>query len=248
MTPIRILQILPALNFCGGIENYLINYYRNLDKNIIQFDFITHTNIECSFREEILEMGGKIYEFPPFSLSSLPNILKRIDSFLYEHAGEYNIIHCHMANAACFYFWKARNYNIKNLILHSHQPSASDLFSHKIRNYPLLILSNLLATERIACTKLAGDFLFKHRNYHIIRNAIQVDRFLFNQKKREDIRLINEWENKIVIGHIGRFCAQKNQIFLLKVFKELLNLNNKYRLVLIGQGEDEILIDRKSVV
>ena len=189
-------------------------------------------------------MGGKIYTFPVFSFKQLPCILDMIDSFFSEHAKEYDIIHCHMANAAGFYFWKARKYNINNLILHSHQPASSDIFSHKIRNYPLLLVANLLATERIACTKLAGDFLFKRKKYKIIKNAIEIERFLFNQSKRASIRKNYNWDNKIIIGHIGRFCAAKNQVFLIKIFNELLSRNNDFHLVLIGHGEDEVTIKK----
>ncbi len=245
--PIRILQVLPALNFCGGIENYVMNYYRHIDGTKIQFDFVTHTDLACSYKEEILNLGGRIFELPPFRMASLPNILSEIDALFARSKGQYSAVHCHMANAACFYFWKARKYGIQNLILHSHNSASSGVLSHTIRNYPLLKLGNMLATQRLACSKLAGEFLFGGGTpYKQINNAIEVDKFAFNANRRDILRERLGWEKKIVIGHIGRMTPQKNQSFLLDIFSELSQMDESYHLVMIGQGEDEADIRRKA--
>ena len=236
---IRILHILPALNFCGGMENYVMNYYRKIDRNKIQFDFITHTDLENSFKNEVKVLGGRIYEFPVFKMDKFFSIIKLIDRFFGEHKNDYKIIHCHMANAAYFYFKIAKKYGINIRILHSHQPSAADKITHKIRNYPLLYLGNKLATHRVACTELAGKFLFKNKSFITIRNAIDVNKFSFNWEKRIALRKELKIEDKFIIGHIGRFCAQKNQKFLLEIFKELLKKNKNVYLILIGNGEDK---------
>lgn len=239
MSLIRVLYILPALNFCGGIENYAMNYYRRINKNKVQIDFITHTNLELSFKNEIENLGGRVYQFPVFSIKNFKDIQKKIKEFFFVHKNEYSIIHCHMANAAYFYFRVAKKYGINIRILHSHQPSAADKITHKIRNYPLLYLGNKLATHRVACTELAGKFLFKNKSFITIRNAIDVNRFSFDLNKRIELRKKLNIENKFVIGHVGRFCAQKNQKFLLEIFKELLKKNKNVYLILIGNGEDK---------
>lgn len=236
--PMRVLQILPALNFCGGIENYVMNYYRHIDREKIQFDFITHTNLECSFKEEIISMGGRIYELPVFTLRSLPNILSIIDDFFLKHKDEYKIIHCHMANAACFYFWKAKKYGIENCILHSHQSSAADKFIHRLRNYPLLCIGVYLSTCKVACSNLAGKFLFKGSEFKVIKNAIEYDRFSFDLEIRKKIREKYNIDEKLVVGHIGRFCAQKNQEFLVNVFADLCKKNKNSVLIMVGNGEN----------
>lgn len=236
---IRILHILPALNFCGGMENYVMNYYRKIDRNKIQFDFITHTDLENSFKNEVKVLGGKIYEFPVFKMGKIFSIIKLIDRFFFEHKNDYKIIHCHMANAAYFYFKIAKKYGINIRILHSHQPSSADKITHKIRNYPLLFLGNKLATHRVACTKLAGEFLFRHKDFIVIKNAIDINKFKFNIDKRNKLRKELGLENKFVIGHIGRFCAQKNQMFLLEIFKGILNKEKNSYLIMIGNGEDK---------
>ena len=242
---LRVLQVLPALNICGGIESYVMNYYRHLDKEKIQSDFITHTTLECTYRKEIEEMGGSIYEFPPFKISKIINIIKLIDVFLKKNHKKYDIIHCHMANAAVFYFFFAKKYNLKIRVLHSHQPSAADKLSHKIRNYPLLLLGNILATHRLACSDLAGKFLFKRKSFLIINNAIEVEKFAYDKHKRKMLRNLLAVDNKKVIGHIGRFCRQKNQLYLLDIFSECMKKDKNYHLVMIGSGEDESVIKQK---
>lgn len=239
MSLIRVLYILPALNFCGGMENYAMNYYRRINKSKIQIDFITHTNLELSFKNEIESLGGKVYQFPVFTIKNFIDIQKKINQFLFMHKNEYRIIHCHMANAAYFYFKVAKKYGINIRILHSHQPSAADKITHKIRNYPLLYLGEKLATHRVACTELAGKFLFRNQPFTIIKNAIDVNKFVFNFDKRIELRKKLGIGDKFVIGHVGRFCPVKNHKFLLQIFNEILKKYKNAYLVLIGNGEDK---------
>ena len=248
---VRILQVLPALNFCGGIESYLVNYYRNIDRSKVQFDFVTHTDLDCSYRDEIHSLGGEIFELPVFSFSNLTNILQHIEKLLKEKAHDYTAVHLHMANAAPFYFYYARKYGIKNLILHSHQPRGADILSHRIRNYPLLKMANYMATHRVACTELAGRFLFPGKSFKVIRNAIDTTVFAFSEKKRNEIRRQMGWENNFLIGCVGRFTAQKNQKFSVEVFEALHRYNKEARLAFIGEGEDkpyiEELVNKKGL-
>lgn len=248
---IRVLQVLPALNFCGGIESYLMNYYRRLDKSEVQFDFITHTDLECSYREEIAGMGGQIFELPVFSAANLPKLLKQLNSFFEQNADKYVALHVHMANAAPFYFHYAGKYGLKNLILHSHQPRGADILSHRIRNYLLLKAANRMATDRVACTELAGRFLFGRKPFRIIRNAIDTQKFSFSASKREKIRQQLDMQDNLIVGCVGRFVAQKNQRFSLAVFEALHKLRPEARLLFIGDGIDkpqiEVLVQEKGL-
>lgn len=233
------LQILPALNFCGGIENYVMNYYRNIDRNFIQFDFITHTNLPASYEDEIKLLGGKVYKFPVFSLGNLPSIIKTINQFFSVYSHEYIAIHCHMPNASPFYFWMAKKHGIQHRILHSHQPSLADKFLHKIRNYPLVLAGKLLTTDRVACTDLAGKFLFGNHHYTVIRNAIDSRKFKYNEYVRTKIRKkLKISKDTFVVGNIGRFCSQKNQLFLIEIFSKIKENNPNSKMILIGDGED----------
>ena len=240
---IRILNILPAVNYCGGIENYVMSYYRNVDKNKIQFDFITHTTLVPSFKPEILALGGRIYELPVFNVSNLKKIYQYVDAlFLTTH---YDIIHCHMANAAFLYFYLAKKHAIRNRILHSHQNKAADKIIHVVRNTPLLKIANYMATYRCACSEEAGQFLFGIYPFTIVKNAIDCEKFEFNQEIRNKMRKTYNLENKFVIGNIGRFVNQKNQMFLIEVFKEILQKRNNSVLLIVGDGELKIKLITK---
>lgn len=238
---VRILQIVPSLSICGGVENYLMNYYRHIDKRKIQFDFMTHSIPEVSFKDEIENFGGRIYDLPVFNLSTGIKIVNSLAAFFAQYK-QYKIIHCHMANAALFYFWTAKKYGVKVRILHSHQSEGADSLSHRLRNYPLLFLGKQYTTYNIACSKLAGDFLFRNKNYIIINNAINTNKFSFDFDVRTQIRKQYGILDKFVVGHVGRFCNQKNQLFLLDIFSRIYLRNPKAVLLLVGAGdlEDEI--------
>lgn len=235
--PIRILQVLPTLNFCGGIENYVMNYYRHIDREQIQFDFIVHSSLRASFEQEVCELGGNVYKLPPFSLRNMKMVVQAIDAFFKrDHA--YEILHCHMANAAFFYFRIAHRYGVLCNVLHSHNAAYADKLWRVIRNYPLIALGKQSATHFAACSKKAGEFLFSKRPYTILRNAIDVKRFAFDEKKRKAMRIRLQVEDRFVIGHIGRFCSVKNQKFALEVFKHFHTVHPDSVLIFVGDGEN----------
>lgn len=242
--PLRVLQILPGLSFCGGIESYLMNYYRRMDKRKLQFDFITHSVVDPSLREEIESMGGRVYDWPSFSIKTLFRLYVQIDRFFSEHSGEYPVIHCHMANAAFLYFPIAKKYGIKHRILHSHNNKAAAIWSHAVRNYPLLFLGNSFATDRWACTDSAGKFLFRDKSFEVIKNAIEIQKFAFDETTRKELRRELGVDDFFVIGHVGRLDPQKNQSYLLRIFDKILQRRSDARLLLIGDGDDRAMLRR----
>lgn len=144
-----------------------------------------------------------------------------------------------MPNMAFIYFHFAKKYNIKVKILHSHQNKYSDNILHSIRNYPLVAMGKKLATNRIACSNLAGKFLFKNEKFDIINNAIEVEKFIYNEQTRNKIRTELGIQNKFVIGNIGRLTEQKNQKFLIDIFNEIYKENKESILLIIGNGKLE---------
>lgn len=231
----KVLQIIPTLNRCGGVENYIMNYY-SLMKDEFIFDFVYHRELGESFDGDPLLKNSKIFKLPEFKMKNLRKIKKMIIEIIKNN--DYDIIHCHMANAAFLYFKIAKKYGIDVRIIHSHQSSAADRFTHKLRNYPLLFIGKKRATKYIACSKKAGDFLFK-RNYTVINNAINIEKFFFNKEERATIRNnLKIDDNSICIGHIGRFSNQKNHIFMIKLMKYLISVRNvkNIKLVLVGDG------------
>lgn len=240
---VKVLYVLPKIAICGGIESYSFNYYRNFDRKKCTIDFIAHEIVDKDYVTEIESYGGKVYEMPQFSVKNMYCVKKSIEDFFKEHKGEYDIIHCHMANAACFYFNTARKYGVKICILHSHQSQAADTFSHGVRNYPLLMIGKRQADVYMACSKLAGDFLFGKKEYILVNNAIDSDKFKFDKEVRDEVRKKLNIENNFVVGHVGRFTAQKNQLKLLDIFYELLKKCTNAKLLLIGNGKDQTKIE-----
>ena len=234
---IHVLQVLPTLHVCGGVENYLMNYYRHIDTSAVKFTFAVHAPADPVFATLIAERGDEVVVLPPFTIRNFPRIKREIDA-LFE-TRTFDIVHCHQANAAWFYFKSAKKHGIPHRVLHSHQAAAADKWTHKLRNYPLLAFGKRYTTDPAACSRLAGDWLWGKRAYQVINNAVDPDAFVFDAHERESVR--REFEipdDAFVVGHMGRFCPQKNQEYLLRIFGELLILEPKAHLLLVGGGED----------
>lgn len=240
---VYILQVTPNLTY-GGIETYLMNYYKQMSQGNVHFDFVIHGELDNKIRKEIESRGGRIYIHAPFSIANLPKIVRETKE-LFQLERKYDAIHCHMANAAFLYFPMAKKYGIKCRILHSHNNRAAAIWSHALRNYPLNYIGNKFATHRVACTYDAGRFLFGNNRFCVIKNAIDVDKFVFDAAVRKQIRNGLSLQDKFIVGHIGRLDPQKNQMFLLDVFAELLPYKENAVLMLVGDGNDRKKIEEK---
>lgn len=237
---IKVLMVTPGLNLCGGIESYCMSYYRAL-KEKVKFDFVTHNVTDIEYKNEIESNGDKVYILPKITIK---NSYNQINNFIREHH-DYDIIHCNMANAAFIYFPIAKKYGIKTRILHSHQNKYADKKLHVLRNIPLVALGKIYTTDRIACSKEAGDFLFKKKKYDIVKNAIQIENYSYNEKTRKSIRAKLGINDEFVIGNIGRLTNQKNQKFLIEIFSCIKKIKKKSKLIIIGEGELESLLKER---
>lgn len=231
---VRILHILQTLNVCGGIENFVMNYYRHIDRENVQFDFLIHELSDDNFVDEVKELGGRVYLMPKFIIRNLYIIISKLHAFYNEYK-EYNIIHCHMANAAPFHFYFARNEETR--ILHSHQPSGADKLTHRIRNYLLLKMANAMTDVRFASFQDSGVFLFGRQPFTIIKNAVEADVFKNSVSLRDSTRSRLGFNGRFVVGHVGRFAPVKNHEFLLDIIQKLITLNTNAILCLVGEGE-----------
>lgn len=238
----RILMILPTFNYAGGIETFVMNNLRQVNPSEYQIDILSHEITAKKYVSEVEAFGGRVFEFPKFTPKNFFKIKKRYIELLDNN--RYDIIHCHMANAAFLYLKNAKRKGISVRILHSHQNKAADTFSHAVRNIPLLAVGKRFANYRMACTSLAGDFLFKQQNFDIVRNAIDYSIYSFDFKKRIQLRQeLGISDEEIVIGHTGRLTPQKNQAYLIEILKSLVLRNLNYKLVLVGSGEDQDFLE-----
>ena len=242
--PIRVLQILPGGKVNGGIENFIMNFYRKIDKNKVQFDFLVHYKEKGYFDEEIIKLGGKIYYF---SIREDNNFIKYIYELMifFRNHKEYKIVHGHMSSLAFIYFFIAKINGVKIRVAHSHINGVERNIKGKILEY-LIKLIKYTANYYLACSDEAGKYMFKNRRYLIIKNAIDIERFKFNSLERKKIRSELGIENNFVLGHIGRFNLQKNHDYLLQIFKKIYIKDSKIKLLLIGDGPLKYRIKQRA--
>jgi len=222
----------------GGVEAVVMNYYRHIDREKIQFDFICDNDSTNIPYEEIERLGGKVILVPPYQ--KVIEYQKQMKKVLRE--GGYKIIHSHINTLSLFPLRAAKKAGIPVRIAHSHSTTNKVEWKKNMLKQVLRPFSKIYATEYFACTEHAGRWLFGNKEYDkgnivVINNGIDVDSYAFNEETRFEKR--NELKLKdtdIVVGHIGRFMKQKNHEFLIDIFRELHKENNNYKLLLIGQG------------
>ena len=238
--PIRVLHVLGGLK-AGGAESFVINLYRAIDKNLVQFDFVKHIEDEGIFESEIVESGGRIYRCPKYNGKNHFAYCKWWDSFFKEHP-EYNIVHGHVRSTASLYLKIAKEHGLVT-IAHSHSTSNGSGISAIVKNimqYPIRYVADYL----FACSDKAGAWLYgkkaiRRENYKIVPNGVDLRRFAFNEEKRVQIRhKLGILDDTFVIGHIGRFTFPKNHKFLVELFAEYHKKNVNSKLLLVGDGEE----------
>ncbi len=226
---VRVLHIFHNMGN-GGIEHFVMEFYRHIDREKVQFDFLTSVEEKGYFDNEIQALGGKLYRAYPLKKNPIKNY-RDIARIVREN--HYDIVHRHTGSAFGYYDLRAaRHGGAKHLILHSHNPQVGKPWVHHISE-------KLLKIECIpvACSKEAGEFLFgKDTEVKVINNAIDCDRYKYNADIRRKVREELGVSKSFVIGHIGRFEDQKNHKKLLEIFAEILKLNPNSKLICIGSG------------
>ena len=219
-----------------------MNYYRNIDKDKIQFHFLCDEDSTNIPYEEIEKMGGKVIIIPPYQ--RLFEYQKELYRIFKEN--NYKIVHSHISTLSVFPLRIAKKAGVPIRIAHSHSTSNKKEWKRNLIKNILRPFSKLYANQFFACSELSGRWLFgekafKNGKIKIINNAIDLEKFKFNKEKRNEIRKkLKIDENIILVGHIGRFVTQKNHEFLIDVFNEIIKKrkqeNFDSKLILIGQG------------
>ena len=228
----------------GGVEAVVMNYYKNIDRNKIQFDFICDDDSTNIPYEEIEKLGGKVIIVPPYQkLIKFHKEFKRICK-----ENNYKIVHSNINALSVFPLFAAKCAGVPIRIAHSHSTTNKAEWKKNLLKQALRPFSKVFANTYFACTEHAGRWLFGNKTFDegkvlVVNNGIDVDSYSFNEKIRKEKRKeLNLKDTDIVIGHIGRFMKQKNHEFLIDIFNELYKENNNYKLMLIGQGplQDEM--------
>lgn len=241
--PVRILHVVTRMD-AAGIETFLMNIYRNIDRKKIQFDFLTHRSDEGFYDEEIKKLGGKIYHVPSINPFHHQKYIEALDSFFTEHK-EYKIVHSHINTFSMYVLRSAKKNGVPVRIAHSHISSVPVDYKFFFREYCRSRI-NEFPTEFFACSDAAGKWLFKNKEFKVINNGIDVSSFTFNKEVRKSKRKELGLEECYVVGNIGRFTSQKNQLFLLDILKQLVMKKEDVVLLLIGTGKLKDEIKKKA--
>lgn len=234
---IRVAQIMGKW-LGGGVESVVMNYYRNIDKENFQFDFICDDDSTNIPYEEIKKLGGNVILIPPYQ-----NIIKyHIKLKRVLKKGNYNIVHSHINTLSVFSLFAAKCAGIPIRIAHSHSTTNKKEWKKNLIKITLRPFVKVFATHYMACTEHAGRWMFGNKTFdsgkvYILNNAINLENFKFDLKIRKLKReQLNISEKCLVIGHAGRFVEQKNHRFLIDIFKKIYEQNKDCKLLLIGQG------------
>ena len=243
--PIRVLQIIGDV-VGGGVEQVILNYYRHIDRNEVQFDFILHNGALKSYVDNIESLGGKVYKITPYKSNPVKTVLEMYKIM----KGNYQIVHSNMNALSVFPLFAAYLAGVPVRILHNH---STDTKAEPLRTFVKHLLrpfARLFANEYWACSKLAGEWMYGKQavadgKVTIINNAIDLKQFAFDEAKRNKLRKELGLQDCFVIGHVGRFMKQKNHDFLVDIFAEVVKKQDNAKLLLIGDGPLREQIENK---
>lgn len=221
----------------GGVESVVLNYYRYINRQHIQFDFFIDEDSTIVPEKEIVSLGGKVFRLPPyqqvFSYSKILKVLLK--------QNDYEIVHSHINSLSVFPLRIAKQCGVPVRIAHNHSTSApGEHFSNAIKTC-LKPLSKIYPTNFVSPTKYAGQWLFgksiANNDLFILKNAIETEKFLFNSDIRQSYReKLGYLSEDFIIGNIGRMVWQKNQTFVIQVFAKVIEKIPEAKLLIIGEG------------
>ena len=241
--PIRVAHIMGKM-IAGGVESVVTSEFLEMDKSKVQFDFICDedsTNIPYDLIEK---NGGKVIIIPPYQKAFKYH--KELKKVLKDN--NYKIVHSHISTMSVFSLFAAKCAGVPVRIAHSHSTTNKKEKKKNLMKQILRPFSKVFATDYMCCSELAGRWLFGNKEYdkgdvYLLNNAIDLDKFKYDEslrkKKRKELGIK---DNTLVIGHLGRFVAQKNHTFLIDIFNEIHKKKKDSILLLAGQGplEEEI--------
>ncbi len=224
----------------AGIETMLMNYYRHIDREKVQFDFLCNKKKPGAYDEEVKTLGGRIFHTPGLNPAKIPVYMKYMKNLFKEHP-EYRIVEAHNGAFGVYALHGAKISGVPVRIYHAHGAAITKDWKLPLKRICMIFLPFNM-NKHFTCGKEAAKFYFGNKifdagDYELIPNAIEVKRFVFNQEVRNRLRKENGLEGKHVLGHVGRFMTQKNHEFLIDVFFDLSKKDNNAVLVLLGDGE-----------
>ena len=242
--PIRVAQIMGKM-VGGGLEAVVMNYYRHIDRSHIQFDFIVDSDSTLVPRDEVDELGGRVFTVPPYQ--HIVSYQRALIGLFREQG--WKIVHSHENALSVFPLHAAKIAGVPVRIAHSHSTSGKGEMVRNALKWALRRFANVYPTHRMACSRHAGEWLFgKKSDFTLLYNAIDLSSFWFDPSIRNEVRTeLGIPSGSLVIGHVGRFVTQKNQSFLLDSFSSLISNGIDSTLILVGDGPMRGEIREKAI-
>lgn len=242
--PIRVAQVMGYMNG-AGVESVVMNYYRHIDRSKVQFDLIVCEGSHFVPRDEVEALGGRVFMVPPYShVVEFQRALQRL--FREE---QWKIVHSHINALSVFPLHAAKKAGVPVRIAHSHSTSGKGEYAKNVVKALLKTQANRYPTERFACSKFAGEWLYgTETDFKVVYNAIDLDRYSFAPEMRAKARAeLGLDTGRFAIGHVGRFVAQKNHAFLIDAFEQVARRRDDAVLLLVGAGEAKLFVKRLVV-
>lgn len=234
--PIRVAQIM-GKHVTGGIKSVIMNYYENIDREVIQFDFFVDSDSPLKDYSDIEKMGGRVYEIPPVKnlfghINECRKILKREN---------YQIVHCYVNTLNVFPVFAAKLAGVPIRISENLSTAHAGKKKTAIKKI-LKPMSKWFPTHLAANSKYSGVWLYGKKDMDngkikVLRNGILLEKFKYDVELRDATRKEYNLCGKFVLGHIGRYHYQKNHEFLIDIFNEVHKLDSSAMLLLVGYGE-----------
>lgn len=231
--PLRILCVFACLDR-GGAETMCMELYRNMDKEKIQFDFVKHTSNIGQYENEITDLGGRIFEAPKFSGYNLISYANWWKKHFLLHP-EHKIVHGHYFTISYIYFLIAKHMN-RLTIAHSHSSGIKTASLKYWLAEKFVKMVECVADYRFACSEQAGKWMYPHKDFYILHNAIDLEKFSFSLEKRVAIRHMFHLKDELVLGSVGNFTNAKNPLGLVDVFCEISKIYSNAKLLWVGDG------------
>lgn len=235
---VKILYTIPCLAD-GGIEKMITEWIEGLDKSRYRVDVLALKTTSRASKEKLISLGCRVYDrdIRNRQITAKKKYLKKV----FEE-GQYDIIHQHTNFAADFINLKyAKEAGIEVRICHGHSANPehgriNNIFHRLSKPFMRKYATIYTGCSKEACRELVGSKGVESRRYIPTGNSIDCEKLKYNKAAREKIREQYNIKDEYVIGHVGRFEAEKNHVFILDVFAESLKHKEDAKLILVGDG------------
>ena len=223
----------------GGKKNLVMEYYRHIDRNKIQFDFLCDIDSNSVPKEEIEALGGQVYMIPPYQ-NIFANMAEMKKIF---RDNKYPIVHGYNSTMNLFAMLAGKQccipVRINESISMGHKDDRKNLLKKVLKPFSTCFATHYMSNGEACGRWQFGDKLFDAGKVTVFKTVIDTEKHKFDQELREKCRKQYGLDDNIVIGHIGRFTAQKNTLFIIDIFNEIAKKEPKAKFLLIGHGELE---------